>query len=202
MLELTKATMREMREIRAVFRTFFPVFSLPPSASSPPCLLDFHWLPAVAMHHQISRALFQPESFHRRCTLFIYIEDIRTMTTARTETIVVPPYRLCAGEVCFASNLFFSFFFIFIFYLFIRVLQFQQFFPPKFQIFPRSIDRSDYEFIRNSFLRSIISIFFYFFPFFLISILRFVQCLYPPRFKELPSSLKRERRKKNRRSPS
>lgn len=126
MLELTKATMREMREreIRAVFRTFFPVFPLPPSF--PPCLLDFHRLPAVAMHHQISRALFQPESFHRRCTLFIYIEDIRTMTTARTETIVVPLYRLCyTGGVCFASNSCFfssfSFYFYFLFiYLFAR----------------------------------------------------------------------------------
>lgn len=141
MLELTKATMREMREIRAVFRTFFPVFSLPPSASSPPCLLDFHWLPAVAMHHQISRALFQPESFHRRCTLFIYIEDIRTMTTARTETIVVPPYRLCAGEVCFASNLFFSFFlFLFFIYLF-ACYNSNNFSPRNFKFFPApSID--------------------------------------------------------------
>lgn len=171
MLELTKATMREMREIRAVFRTFFPVFSLPPSASSPPCLLDFHWLPAVAMHHQISRALFQPESFHRRCTLFIYIEDIRTMTTARTETIVVPPYRLCAGEVCFASNLFFPFFlFLFFIYLF-ACYNSNNFSPRNFKFFlHRSIDRSDYEFIRNSFLRSIISIFFISFLFFNIDI--------------------------------
>lgn len=200
MLELTKATMREMREIRAVFRTFFPVFSLPPSASSPPCLLDFHWLPAVAMHHQISRALFQPESFHRRCTLFIYIEDIRTMTTARTETIVVPPYRLCAGEVCFASNLFFSFFlFLFFIYLF-ACYNSNNFSPRNFKFFPvPSIDptMSLYEIL--SCVR--LFLFFLFFSFFLISILRFVQCLYPPRFKELPSSLKRGRRKKNRRSP-
>lgn len=129
MLELTKATMREMRERERFvlfFERFSPFFrSLLPSLL-PPCLLDFHRLPAVAMHHQISRALFQPESFHRRCTLFIYIEDIRTMTTARTETIVVPLYRLCyTGGVCFASNSCFfssfSFYFYFLFiYLFAR----------------------------------------------------------------------------------
>lgn len=174
MLELTKATMREMREreIRAVFRMFFPVFPLPPSF--PPCLLDFHRLPAVAMHHQISRALFQPESFHRRCTLFIYIEDIRTMTTARTETIVVPLYRLCyTGGVCFASNscFFFFFFFLFLFfiYLFIRALQFQQFFPLNSKFFPSIDPMSLYKIV------SCVEYFYFFFYFFfLISILRFV----------------------------
>ena len=179
MLELTKATMREMRERErererdsCCFSNVFPRFSAPSFLPS----LPFRFPPASRRCNapsNIARTFSTGKLSSTLHTFYLYWRysnnDDRTNRNYRCSTVSIMLYRGSLFRVKFVFFFFFFFLFLFFIYLFIRALQFQQFFPLNSKFFPSIDPMSLYKIV------SCVEYFYFFFYFFfLISILRFV----------------------------